>query len=135
MTPSSFGDIMITQYALNNIFDALTHVISTTIETDKEIAASNSYTITDIDTSLASNASIIVNNKGNSTSVEVAVYCTLGTFPYTSLPITLMQLDTTTRVDIIFSPTFCDKLKVVVDNKDTSNATTVDIQVQLYGNV
>lgn len=87
--------------------------------------------ITDVDTTGAKRIAVQVNNKGASTIVEVAAYCAVGSLAYTTGCIGSFNLDTTNRNDIMFLIADFDKVKVIATNKDTANATTVDIAVKV----
>lgn len=87
--------------------------------------------INDVDTTGAKRIAVQVNNKGASTIVEVTAYCAVGSLAYTTGCIGSFNLDTTNRNDIMFLVADFDKVKVIATNKDTANATTVDIAVKV----
>lgn len=88
------------------------------------------YIVSDIPSTNAGIIAVQVDNKGSSTNIEVNVYGAIGSLGYTTNAIGTMTLNTTKRNDVIFVISNFDKVKVVVTNKDASNATTVDVAIK-----
>lgn len=110
-------------------------VIESVIDRGIVVAKSSTYQRgTYIDTTSASVVTVVVDNVGASTELEVAAYCTINGFPLISKPIMTTELVGANKTEMMVIPTFFDTMQIIVSNKDAVNDTTVDCAIKVYGN-